>query len=80
MNGIVPGPLFLAIVSASSAESRENASLTRRDRSDTVARNNHEDMKRTQSETLVVKSVWGAHRMNGPGAMLIPQRPSRNSP
>ncbi len=79
MNGIMPGPLFLAIASATSTESRENASLTRRDGSDTVAGNDHKDAKRTQSEMLPVNVVRGAHRMNGPGEARIQQRPLGNS-
>jgi hypothetical protein len=40
MNGIMPGPLFLAVASAAPANPCENASPTHRGRSDTVAGKN----------------------------------------
>jgi hypothetical protein len=37
MNGIMPGPLWLAIASAGKSDSLENVTLTHRSESDTVA-------------------------------------------
>jgi len=69
MNGIMPGPLFLAIASATNGASPENRNLIQHFRSDNVAR------KMFESQKGVADSE--RKRIGGDGVELHPSMRSR---
>jgi len=62
MNGIMPGPLFLAIASASHADSSENATLTHSGKSATVTGKNPSAPVTTRFVGSTPEAPEGANR------------------